>query len=129
MRLLISGPVSGVANQNRELFAAVEAALHELGYLETWNPTAEVPPTASYREAMRRCLEWLCAQAEGVVSLPGAAESPGARAEAATAQALGLPMWTAVGFGTGQGIFLPASFAGNQARRPLQAVDGDCIVD
>ena len=118
MRLFLSGPISGIAHNNGPMFARVEAALQDLGYQDIFSPPFEVPPHASYREAMQACLEWMCARAEGFVSLPGWSDSPGARAENALAQALGLPMWDLrwdhVGF-----LFLPASVPGNPAKGPL----------
>ena len=118
MKIQLSGPITGIAHDNRPAFAHAEGLLMDLGH-SVWNPTHEIPPTASYREAMRCCLEWLCTEAEGIVSLPVWTLSPGAKAEAATAWALRLPHWELRGE-----QFLPYPAAANPAKGPLLRVTG-----
>src|SRR5690348_4013550 len=48
----------------------------------------------SLREALKADLTWICNEADMVVVLPGWENSPGTRAEVATATALGLPVIT-----------------------------------
>jgi hypothetical protein len=45
------------------------------------------------RRALGDDLEWICAQADAIVVLPDWKKSRGARAEVATALAIGLPVW------------------------------------
>lgn len=114
MRLLLSGPITGIKDDNRPEFGRVCGVLVDLGH-EVWCPTHEVPAALPYREALARCLAYICGHAEGLVSLQGWWDSPGARAEAAAASAIGLPMW----WEERPGHFAPTVHAGNPARAPL----------
>ena len=93
MKIHISGPMTGRVAHNAAAFATVRDALQEVGH-ETFSPPHDIPAAPGYRAAMVANLAWICEAADALVSLPDWEESPGARAERATAMACGIPVWT-----------------------------------
>lgn len=103
--IYLSGPMTGKPNYNRELFNEVAEALTEGGWA-VFNPAAnELELFGSYeacdkalvedrqealRMLLRADLEYITQWAEAIAMLPGWETSLGARAEHATAVALGL---------------------------------------
>lgn len=124
MKLFISGPMTGVKHNNLPLFSLVSGALVDLGH-SAFSPPHDVRQDLEYRMALGECLDWLCREAEGIVSLPGWSESPGARAENALAQAIGLPMWDCSLCEGDRPKFFPASVPDNPAPGPLLRRAGD----
>lgn len=112
MKLYIAGPMQGIPNFNFPLFNQVSEAARNSGH-EVFNPAARdierhngVDISAdnhtgdvkeaiknhgfNLRDALGDDLRYICQQADGIVMLPGWENSKGARAEHATAVALGL---------------------------------------
>ena len=111
MRIYLAGPMRGIPNFNFPAFNSAAEYLRSLGD-EVFNPaerdnikhgtdisagneTGSVEQAASQhgfnlREALGADLAYICAHADVVVLLPGWEDSKGARAEKATAEALGL---------------------------------------
>lgn len=116
MKLYLAGPMRGIKEFNFPAFIEATDALRFRGH-EVFNP-AERDIDAGFqwrgltgtmdeladlgfdlRAALGADLEWITAHAEGVVVLPGWENSSGARAEVATAKALGLEVFDYVGIG------------------------------
>ena len=111
MKLYLAGPMRGIAEFNFPAFYRAAAQLERLGY-EVFNPAAkdceqygtdiskgnatgsEQQAAAqhgfSLRAALGADLAWICLHSDGIALLPGWRNSKGARAEHATAVALGL---------------------------------------
>lgn len=117
MRLHISGPMTGVHELNRPLFARVSGLLVDMGHAP-WNPHEEIHPDTGYRPALARNLAFLCDEAEGQVVLPRWQESPGSFAENQVARACKLPIWS---FESGAEIFRPVNTLAS-ARGTLRAL-------
>ena len=111
MKIYVAGPMRGYAQFNFPAFESATRDLRALGH-EVFSPaerdrgTGFHPDQAmagteeemalagfSLREALGTDLAWICAEADAVVLLPGWLLSLGARAERATARALGLPVF------------------------------------
>lgn len=90
MKLYIAGPMRGIPELNFPAFHAAAAQLRAVGH-EVFNP-AEHDMQHSMRAAMAVDLDWLVNNADGVVLLSGWAQSRGARAEVAVAEAIGIPV-------------------------------------
>lgn len=104
-RIYIAGPMTGIADYNRPAFYETAEAFMEGGW-EVFNPAeldeevygdteATIEAMEADREAFLRAalgsdLAWICAEADAIAMLPGWEKSYGARAEHATAVALGL---------------------------------------
>jgi hypothetical protein len=107
-RAYVSGKMRGVPFFGAPMFDAAEAELRALGYI-VFNPArqdrklfgrnannslkgdpAEIG--IDVRRAIRADLEWICQHADLVVTLPNWRRSKGARAEVATAHAIGIPV-------------------------------------
>ncbi|BBP95948.1 hypothetical protein BSFA1_10770 [Burkholderia sp. SFA1] len=89
MKLYIAGPMSGYPELNFPAFHAEAARLRAMGF-EIVNPAEiDVGPNPDWLTAMRADIKQLV-DCDGVVLLPGADESPGARLEQAIARGLGL---------------------------------------
>jgi hypothetical protein len=106
MKIYLAGPMRGIADFNYPAFDAGAAHLRSLGH-EVFNPAQHDRETGhdltgstgnedlsslgfDLRSALGADLDWICTQADAVAVLPGWENSKGARAEVATALALGL---------------------------------------
>lgn len=112
MRIYLGGPMRGIPQFNFPAFNAAAAKLRTDGHT-VFNPaekdierhggvdisagnatgceeTAAKVHGFDLRVALGEDLAWICAQAEAIALLPGWENSKGAKAEKATAQALGL---------------------------------------
>lgn len=112
MRIYLGGPMRGIPQFNFPAFNAAAAKLRTDGHT-VFNPAekdierhggvdisagnvagCELTAAKVYgfdlRVALGEDLAWICAQAEAIALLPGWENSKGAKAEKATAQALGL---------------------------------------
>lgn len=87
-RVYVAGPMTGVVDLNFPAFHEAAGALRQLG-CEVFNPADTAGPK-TYREYLTIDLDWICRQADAIALLPGWQNSKGARAERATAEALGL---------------------------------------
>ena len=104
-RIYIAGPMTGIPDYNRPAFYSTAEAFEEGGW-ETFNPAENDVRLFGSHEACNEAiekdreqalrvmlgsdLEWICAEADAIAMLPGWEKSYGARAEHATAVALGL---------------------------------------
>lgn len=110
MKIYLAGPMRGIPEFNFPAFFAAAEKLRAEGH-EVFNPAerdnqkhgvdiskgnlagceevAAKEHGFSLREALGADLAWICAEAEGIALLPGWERSMGARAELATAEALG----------------------------------------
>jgi hypothetical protein len=113
MKIYLAGPMRGIPEFNFPMFMAAAKQLREEGH-EVFNPAekdnekhgtdiskgnltgdesiASARHGFSLREALGADLAWICAEADAVALLPGWQQSKGARAEAATAVALGIKL-------------------------------------
>jgi hypothetical protein len=112
MKLYLAGPMRGYPEFNFPAFHGAAAALRSQGH-EVFSPAerdiarhggvdiskgnsagdekvAAAQHGFNLRIALGEDLAWICAEAEGIVMLPGWEKSKGATAEHATAVALGL---------------------------------------
>lgn len=111
MKIYVAGPMRGIPEFNFPAFNAAAAALRAEGH-EVFNPAekdnerhgvdiskgnvagcedqAAAEHGFNLREALALDLDFICRQADAVALLPGWQNSKGARAELATALALGL---------------------------------------
>jgi hypothetical protein len=87
MKIYLCGPMMGIADDNRPLFAKVAAILREQGH-EVFNP-AELEENTT-RNFFTIELTWICQHAEAICMLPGWERSKGAIAEKAVAARLNL---------------------------------------
>ena len=90
MTYYISGPMSGLADLNRQAFTDAAARLYQQGHLtiSPFHLSARVPDT--YRKQLKRDLVAICGKADAIYMLEGWEYSPGAWAEHAVALALKL---------------------------------------
>lgn len=104
-RLYISGPVTGIDNDNFEAFREAQIRLFDACYV-TRVPHDLVIPEDSHETAMLLCINELTERTQklgvrhpvprydGVALLPGWEQSEGARLERAVAEACGIPCKT-----------------------------------
>ena len=112
MNVYLAGPMRGIPNFNFPAFHKAAAKLRDAGH-KVFNPAEKdekkygknisKSPTGSLKTAEKRGfslraalgadLAFICAKADAVALLPGWKNSKGARAEKATAEALGLEVW------------------------------------
>ena len=104
-RLYISGPVTGIENDNVANFRRAQRLLNDAGY-EPFMPHEIVEPDDSHETAMRLCVHEITAPVirrgveygspryDGVALLPGWEQSEGAKLEKAVAEACGIPCKT-----------------------------------
>lgn len=115
MKIYVAGPMRGIPEFNFPKFNRVTKALRAMGH-EVFNPAerdierhggvdiskgnAAGDETVAVKEhgfslrvALGEDLAWICAEADAVALLPGWQRSKGAKAEKATAEALGLPTY------------------------------------
>ena len=101
MKIYLAGPMRGIPNFNFPAFAEATKILREEGH-EVFSPAekgeekilSESPDVqnaiAFRRNVIEIDLTWICRHADAVALLPGWEKSSGARAEKATAEAIGL---------------------------------------
>lgn len=97
MRIYISGPMTGLPNDNRPAFREMAATLRSLGH-EVVSPDeldTTHGPRNSHAEYMRRDIP-LLATCDAIVTLPGWGLSVGARAEVYNAELMGIPHYRLV---------------------------------
>lgn len=102
MILYCAGPMRGLPEYNYPAFRELKAQLIIMGHLpispvdrdkETgFNEHSDIPDQGFMRKALEWDLQQVC-RADGVVVLPGWRKSKGARAEVATARAIGIPVY------------------------------------
>lgn len=92
--IYIAGPMTGLPDNNYPAFHRAAAALRAPGWVVT-NPAENQPPNdaPTWQDWMDLCLPQV-REAVMVVLLPGWDRSPGARAERAEADRLGIPAFT-----------------------------------
>jgi Domain of unknown function (DUF4406) len=104
-RIYVAGPMSGLPDFNRPAFNEAAEALRDGGWI-VFNPAENdinvfgsteaadkaflADRTAALRVMLGADLNWICSEADSIAMLPGWEKSLGARAEHATAVALGL---------------------------------------
>lgn len=109
MRVFISGPVSGMLDNNVAAFATAAYRLRRAGH-EAWSPVGSVPAELSHEQAMLMCLHELTRDSGTVpvymgkpalkphykimVQLDGWQKSLGAQVEAEVADACGIERMT-----------------------------------
>lgn len=105
MNIYCAGPMRGIEDYNFKAFFAAEKALRDMGHVPI-NPArhdrelgfdekVDIADQAYLRKALAWDLSQVC-QSDGVVVLAGWRKSRGARAEVATARAIGLPIFIMV---------------------------------
>jgi hypothetical protein len=88
MKIYLAGPMRGHADLNHPEFHHWTGVLREGGH-EVFNPAEW--PGGDIRWSLGLDLAWITSRADAVVLLPGWQGSLGAKAEAATAEAIGIP--------------------------------------
>lgn len=89
MKIYISGPITGMPNNNREAFSEAARLLQSAGH-EVVNPFDIDPSTnKQWHEYMRADIKALC-DCDALAWLPGSANSKGAMLEIHIAQQLGM---------------------------------------
>lgn len=91
MRVYITGPVTGLPNDNREAFELASRAVRKSGH-EAIVPHEVVPSGTEWLPAMRLCIRAMM-DAEALLALIDWEESRGASAEVCLAAALGIPVF------------------------------------
>lgn len=92
MKVYISGPITGMPDQNRPAFDAAELAIAARGHVPV-NPlrvAAHLPPESDWYEYMRTDVRALLG-CDAILLLDGWADSRGARIEENLASTLGIP--------------------------------------
>lgn len=92
LKIYISGPMSGLPENNYPAFLKAQKALFDAGYKFIINP-ARLGEKDSWEEYMKRDIQLLC-QCDAVALLDGWGDSRGARLEVQIALALGLQVNT-----------------------------------
>lgn len=87
MKIYLAGPISSIDNYFENFAKAAEKL--RLQRHEVFNPAAANLEGMSLEKILAYELNWLCIQADAIALLPGWEKSLGARAEHATALALG----------------------------------------
>jgi nucleoside 2-deoxyribosyltransferase len=109
VNLYLAGPMRGFAEFNHPAFRKATQLLRDAGHtvfspaehdqqagLDTTGMRGDLTETehvVPLRELLAADLAWICSHAEGIVVMPGWANSLGCRAEVAVAFTLGLPVW------------------------------------
>jgi hypothetical protein len=97
--IYIAGPMTGLPEFNFPAFNNTAEAFEEGGWrvinpaahdLEVWGDMEGVAKNANYRDCLAWDLDAICNECDAIAMLPGWENSKGARAEHATAVALGL---------------------------------------
>lgn len=104
-RLYLSGPVTGIRDDNRLAFSWAQNRLMDVGY-EPFIPHKIVEPDDTHETAMLLCVNELTGRTQkpgirhpvpcydGLALLPGWEQSEGAKLEKAVAEACGIPVKT-----------------------------------
>lgn len=90
--VILSGPITGRPEYKREFAQAVVKVHAVMRGVKIWNP-AELPAGREYRWYMVQCTEAILKGAKDgcvLVTLEGWQDSPGARAEVALAESVGM---------------------------------------
>lgn len=87
-RVYLSGPITGIKNY-KGLFMFAEELVVLADAEQIYNPTAQVPASSSWEQAMNQCLSEIT-EYDTVVMLPGWNVSRGARLERDVALACGM---------------------------------------
>lgn len=87
--LYVSGPVSGIPDDNRPAFEDAARRLRATGCVARI-PHDDVAPGTAWIPAMKTTLMAILAQADGLATLPGWERSRGASLEVGLAKALGM---------------------------------------
>ena len=92
--IYISGPITGMPNHNRQLFAAAATFIREAGH-GAINPH-DIDPTTDkpWEKYLRQDLARMCLDADLVLALPGHHQSKGSTLELDVAQRVGIPIFT-----------------------------------
>ena len=117
LHVYLAGPMTGIAEFNFPAFDAAATALRDLGYVVfdpadndrdkyRFDPTGmtgheDLTGILDRRKVLADDLAWICAEADVVCVLPQWHWSSGARAEAAAARALDIPVITVAGLLSG----------------------------
>lgn len=90
LRVYISGPVTGMPEDNHLMFSEAKTLLMQAGY-DPVNPLEHWPnaPGATWQECLRADMKLLM-DCDGVALLPGHLDSRGSKLEALVAMELGL---------------------------------------
>ena len=90
MKIYLAGPMRGYPEHNFPAFNAAADKLRAEGH-QVFNPADTGNPHGwTIRDFMSVDLAWICNHADAVALLPGWEMSTGARAEHATAKAIGI---------------------------------------
>ena len=101
MKVYLAGPMSGKPDFNFPAFFKAAEALRAKGHtvfcpaeedLKEWGDIETVRKEANYRICMRKDLNWILDQAEGIALLPGWEQSRGAMVEKLLSELLSLPV-------------------------------------
>jgi len=90
MTVYISGPITGLPDDNRAAFAEAEKRLRAAGYTPV-NPLVICEGLTDYEACMRRDLAAL-STCDAIVTLPRYTHSQGVKREHAKADELGIPL-------------------------------------
>jgi len=94
MKVYISGPITGLPNENREAFEEAEKALRKAGHIPA-NPHVfcqDIPRDAPHSVFMRRCMKIL-EVCDVITPLQGYTQSDGCRQEMRRAAELGMKLY------------------------------------
>jgi len=94
-KIYISGPVTGMPNENRHAFEAAAVRLNQLGF-DPIIPHHHVSPWDTWEESMRSRIRVMM-DADAVFTLDGCDRSNGARVEIDLAGNIGIPVFNTVG--------------------------------
>lgn len=91
MKVYVSGPITGVADLNRDAFKAAETALRVHGY-DPLNPHEVIPnsDTASWEECLRADIAALVTECDGIALIDGWETSRGSKLEIQVGMALNM---------------------------------------
>ena len=90
LKIYLAGPMSGIPNNNFEVFDTAAAHLREIGYQvfnpadndrKMWGSLENIAKYANYRDCLRADLNWILDHAEAIALLPGWDKSRGANIE------------------------------------------------
>lgn len=101
--IYIAGPMSGIENHNKDAFVDMHNVLEGENWDNIFNPIlspasrliqeGNITGQDAYRLCMALDLKFICEEADAIMMLIGWENSPGAKAEHATAVCLGLSIF------------------------------------